>query len=223
MTSGRGAPDERAAEGARRRALTVPAAEGRKPYNGPFLELAVEVKDKDRDDFSELVDFLSNLAPHPKTTAVVICASITDEVRAQCDAHAIRVFTLDEMTDLVQRWTAGKQTRAVREALASASCGRRTSVRQHRRAKRHWAPPASATLLDAQAGHKAKLRGTVRQLDATWQQLRPQLVKAGGATVAKSYDQHVTALKRGGAATAIQKQAVHGLGIVDQMEGVFLG
>lgn len=77
--------------------------------------------------------------------------------------------------------------------------------------------------LDAQAGQKAKLRGTVRQLKATWQQLRPQLVKAGGATVAKSYDRHVTALKHGGTVSTTQKQAVHGLNIVDQMEGVFLG
>ena len=77
--------------------------------------------------------------------------------------------------------------------------------------------------LDSQAGHQARLRQTVRQLGATWQQLRPQLVGAGGATVAKAYDQHVTALKRGGTAIAIQQQAVHGLDIVDQMEGVFLG
>jgi hypothetical protein len=77
--------------------------------------------------------------------------------------------------------------------------------------------------LDSQAGHKAKLRETVRQLDRAWRQLRPQLVKAGGAAVANSYDQHVTALKRGGAATAVQNQAVRGLDLVDRMEGVFLG
>jgi hypothetical protein len=87
-------------------------------YNGPFLELAVEVKDKDLDDFGELVDFLSNLASHPKTTAVVICAGVTEEVKEKCEEHAIRVLTLGEMTELVQRWTASKQTRAVRETLA---------------------------------------------------------------------------------------------------------
>lgn len=73
------------------------------------------------------------------------------------------------------------------------------------------------------AGHKVKLRATIRQLDATWQQLRPQLVKAGGATVARAYDRHVTALKHGGTATATQKQAVNGLDVVDRMEGVSLG
>ena len=77
--------------------------------------------------------------------------------------------------------------------------------------------------LDSQAGHRAKLRQTVRQLDATWQQVRPQLVKAGGASVARAYDGHVAALERGGTATAVQKQAVHGLDLVDRMEGVFLG
>lgn len=76
--------------------------------------------------------------------------------------------------------------------------------------------------LESQGGRKAKLRATVRQLDTTWQQLRPQLVRAGGTKVAKAYDQHVSALTRGGTATAIQKQAVHGLDVVDQMEGVFL-
>lgn len=77
--------------------------------------------------------------------------------------------------------------------------------------------------LDSQAAHKGRLRETVRRLDSTWQQLRPQLVKAGGTEVAGQYDRHVTALKRGGTATAIQKQAVHGLDLVDKMEGAFLG
>jgi len=77
--------------------------------------------------------------------------------------------------------------------------------------------------LDSQAGNRGKLAETVRQLDATWQKVRPQLAAAGGIKVARAYDQHVTALKRGGTPTAVQKQAVHGLDIVDKMEGVFLG
>ena len=77
--------------------------------------------------------------------------------------------------------------------------------------------------LDSQAGRRGHLRQTVQQLDATWQQLRPQLVRAGGASVATAYDQHVRALKAGGTPAAIQKQAMHGLDVVDQMEGVFLG
>lgn len=77
--------------------------------------------------------------------------------------------------------------------------------------------------LDAKAGQRAKLRRTVSDLATTWRQLRPALVGAGGSPVAKAYDGHVAALKRGGTATAVQKQAIRGLDIVDQMEKVFLG
>lgn len=76
--------------------------------------------------------------------------------------------------------------------------------------------------LDARAGDTAALRHTVARIATTWRQVRPALVKAGGAAVARSYDRHVTALQRGGTATAIDKEAVHGLDVVDQMEGVFL-
>ena len=77
--------------------------------------------------------------------------------------------------------------------------------------------------LDSQAGQNTKLRTTVRQLDITWQKLRPQLVKAGGTAVAKTYDRHVTALKGKASPTATQQQAVRGLDLVDKMETVFLG
>lgn len=77
--------------------------------------------------------------------------------------------------------------------------------------------------LDSQAGQRVKLSETVRKLAATWLELRPQLVAAGGTSVARAYDAHVAALERGGTTTAVQKQAVHGLDLVDRMEGVFLG
>lgn len=92
--------------------------------------------------------------------------------------------------------------------------------------------PASVLKLDylerevhlrSQTGEKAKVRQTVRQLDATWRQVRPQLIQAGGTQVAQAYDQHVSALKGGSTATATQNQAVQGLDLVDKMEGVFLG
>jgi hypothetical protein len=76
--------------------------------------------------------------------------------------------------------------------------------------------------LRSRAGQARKVEQVVRQLAATWRELRPQLVAAGGTQVATSYDRHVTALQRGGTAAAVQKQAVHGLDIVDQMETVFL-
>lgn len=77
--------------------------------------------------------------------------------------------------------------------------------------------------LDAKAGDRANLQATLLKLDASWRQLRGELVRAGGTKVARLYDQHVSALKRSGTATATQQEAVHGLAIVDQMEGVFLG
>lgn len=77
--------------------------------------------------------------------------------------------------------------------------------------------------LRSQAGQQAKVRAAVRQVDATWRGLRPELVKAGGLKVAQSYDTHVRALKHGAAPAAVQKEAVRGLDIVDLMEGVFLG
>lgn len=76
--------------------------------------------------------------------------------------------------------------------------------------------------LRSQAGQQSKAHAAVRQIDATWRQLRPQLATAGGATVAKAYDRHIKVLKAGGASTAIQREAAQGLEIVDQMEGVFL-
>lgn len=76
--------------------------------------------------------------------------------------------------------------------------------------------------LDVRAGQNAKLGATVRRLEASWQQLRPQLIKAGGAALATCYDRHVNALKRGGTASTMERAAVSGLSIVDKMETVFL-
>ncbi|MBI5106557.1 MAG: hypothetical protein HZB46_16500 [Solirubrobacterales bacterium] len=76
--------------------------------------------------------------------------------------------------------------------------------------------------LDAKAGDRANLRHTVQELAATWQRLRPQLIAAGGTSVATAYDRHVSALQHGGTAVASEKQAIHGLDLVDKMEAVFL-
>jgi hypothetical protein len=88
-------------------------------YDGPFLQLAVEVKDRELDDFdSALTDFLSNLAGHPNVTAYVICLDATDDVRTGCRQHDMSVLTVAEMAEQVRLWTVSKQARAVREALA---------------------------------------------------------------------------------------------------------
>lgn len=77
--------------------------------------------------------------------------------------------------------------------------------------------------LQSQAGNRAKTRAAVKQLKATWAALRPELVGVGGIKVARAYDQHVRVLTAMPAAKVVQKEAVHGLNIVDQMETVFLG
>jgi len=78
--------------------------------------------------------------------------------------------------------------------------------------------------LESKAGNRAGVDRAVRQLGATWSKLRAQLAsKPKGQQVAKSYDKHVRALEQGGTATATQAEAVNGLDLVDQMEGVFLG
>lgn len=77
--------------------------------------------------------------------------------------------------------------------------------------------------LRSQANQPAKVRAAVKDLGSTWAKVRPPLVKAGGLKVAKRYDRHVQALKNTPSRAAIQQEAVHGLDVVDLMEGVFLG
>jgi hypothetical protein len=77
--------------------------------------------------------------------------------------------------------------------------------------------------LQSQAAQSAREQAAVNSLRATWATVRPSLVQAGGAQVAAAYDAHVTALTSAAKPTALQQEAVKGLGIVDQMEGVFLG
>jgi hypothetical protein len=77
--------------------------------------------------------------------------------------------------------------------------------------------------LQSQAAQPAREQAALVSLRATWAKVRPWLVQAGGAKVATAYDAHVRALGRAGQPAALQQEAVNGLGIVDQMEGVFLG
>jgi len=77
--------------------------------------------------------------------------------------------------------------------------------------------------LRSQASQPGEVRAAVKNLGSTWAKVRPSLVQAGGVKVARQYDRHVQALKNTASPAAIQKQAVHGLDVVDLMEGVFLG
>lgn len=104
-------------------------------------------------------------------------------------------------------------------------------------ARYHDPVPAAVLKLDyldreiqlrSMAGQQPRVTAAVKDLGASWSKLRPQLVKAGGVKVARQYDAHVRALhvqvqKLNPRPAALQKEAVHGLDVVDLMEGAFLG
>lgn len=78
--------------------------------------------------------------------------------------------------------------------------------------------------LDVTAGNRVALRKTVSELERTWRALRPSVVhQHDGPVVAARYDGHIAALKHGGSTRTIQREAMHGLTVVDQLESVFLG
>jgi len=77
--------------------------------------------------------------------------------------------------------------------------------------------------LQATAGHRAPLRAAAADLERTWAGLRPGVVDAGGARVARRFDAHVARL-RGLAATGgrpAAREAQRGLDLVDEVEAVY--
>jgi hypothetical protein len=69
-----------------------------------------------------------------------------------------------------------------------------------------------------------KISAAVDELEQTWNGLRPQVVDAGGDDEAAKFAQHVAAMKKlaiAGNATALQREAVNGLELVDVLENVF--
>lgn len=92
-------------------------------------------------------------------------------------------------------------------------------------------PPSVLTLdyLDREAQlrslvlERARVDVAVKRLASTWAPLRPKVVAAGGSAPAAAYDKHVSAMKRlvPGSLTAVRKEAVHGLVLVDALEQAF--
>jgi hypothetical protein len=78
--------------------------------------------------------------------------------------------------------------------------------------------------LQAKAGNIAAVRAAAGGLAATWRQLRPGLIKAGGARVAPRFDAHVARMRRlaaaGDRAPAV-REAQRGLDLVDVLEHVY--
>lgn len=75
------------------------------------------------------------------------------------------------------------------------------------------------------AGQPLPVKAAVKDLDSTWTRLRPKVVESGGGKVARQYDRHVGAMKRLAVSTddkELQQEAVHGLDLVDLLEGIFL-
>jgi hypothetical protein len=92
--------------------------------------------------------------------------------------------------------------------------------------------PAAVTTLDhldfeaklqAKAGAPAALRSAVTGLDRTWLKLRPDVIRSGGARVAARFDAHVKRMEHLAAAgnRAADKEAQHGLDLVDELEAVY--
>jgi len=77
--------------------------------------------------------------------------------------------------------------------------------------------------LQATAGHRAALRAAATDLEQTWAALRPGVVDAGGARVARRFDAHVArllALSAAGGRPAA-REAQRGLDLVDEIEAVY--
>ena len=96
------------------------------------------------------------------------------------------------------------------------------------------AVPAAVTELDhldfeaklqARAGDRAALAAAVAGLQRTWQGLRRDVVAAGGRRAAARFDAHVRRLARlaagAGDRARVQREAQHGLDLVDELERVY--
>lgn len=75
------------------------------------------------------------------------------------------------------------------------------------------------------AGEQDRVRAAAADLASTWQQLRTRVVAVGGRSEAGRYDAHVAAMKRLARSerpAALQREAVHGLELVDELERAFV-
>ena len=78
--------------------------------------------------------------------------------------------------------------------------------------------------LRARAGDGRGLNGAVRRLGATWAQVRPGVVRAGGDRPAARFDVHVARLRQlvvHGDGRSAEREAQHGLDLVDELEEVY--
>jgi hypothetical protein len=134
---------------------------------------------------------------------------------------------LKERSGVVRRLAA--KGAFVRVALAAnAVSGLMAQLYGHFRDR---VPPSVLTLdyLDREAQLRSLMGGrngvatVVKRLEPTWTPLRRQVIAAGGTKQAAAYDKHVAAMKRlvVGPLGRVRGEALHGLALVDELEGVF--
>jgi hypothetical protein len=78
--------------------------------------------------------------------------------------------------------------------------------------------------LRALAQESDQVSAAVAELEQTWNGLRPEVVSAGGEQEAAKFAKHVIAMKtfaRSGDDSAVEREAVKGLELVDELEQVF--
>jgi hypothetical protein len=77
--------------------------------------------------------------------------------------------------------------------------------------------------LRARAAQKARVPALASRVASTWSALRGRVVARGGSQQATAFDKHVAAMKRlaPAAGPALQREAVAGLELVDDLERVF--
>ena len=139
----------------------------------------------------------------------------------------VLIVRLKERAAVVRRLAAAGAF--VRIALAAnAVSGLMAQLYGHFRDR---VPPSVLTLdyLDREAqlrsvvGERMSVSSAVKRLELTWTALRHKVVAAGGAREAAAYDKHVATMKRltGGPLSGVRGEALRGLVLVDQLEGVF--
>lgn len=80
--------------------------------------------------------------------------------------------------------------------------------------------------LQALAGNRRAAESAVTDLVATWEQLRPEVLAAGGEQAAASFDAHVSDMQdllASGVGDRLADEAQHGLDLVDEIEAVYTG
>jgi hypothetical protein len=78
--------------------------------------------------------------------------------------------------------------------------------------------------LRARVGDSRSLGTAARRLAGTWARMRPGVLRAGGDRPAARFDAHVTSLRRlalHGAGRPAEREAQHGLDLVDELEEVY--